>query len=180
MLICPNEDEYKKAKLLRWFGIDREKKIKNNWQAYTQRQMTFDIEMVGYKRQMTDIAASMGLGGLKVYDKIIEHRRNLFSIYKDNLKDLDGIKFVDGKNNTCWLCTVLVERRDDFAKMMFESNIDTNLVQIRNDVFKIFGGERADLPVMNYVEGKYISLPIGMHITETDVNYICSVIKAGW
>jgi dTDP-4-amino-4,6-dideoxygalactose transaminase len=180
MIVCPNEETYKKAKLLRWFGIDREKKIKNNWQAYTQRQMTFDIEMIGYKRQMTDIAASMGLAGLKKYDEVISHRRNLFGIYKDKLKDFDGIKLVDGKNNTCWLCTVLVERRDDFAKMMFESNIDTNLVQIRNDLFKIFGGERADLPVMNAVEGKYISLPIGMHITETDVNYICSVIKAGW
>ena len=180
MLICPNEIEYKKAKLLRWFGIDREKKIKNNWQAYTQRQMTFDIEVPGYKRQMTDIAASMGLGGLKVYDKVIEHRKNLFSIYKDNLKDLDGIKIVDGKNNTCWLCTVLVERRDDFAKMLFESNVDTNLVQVRNDLFKIFGGKRVELPVMNAIEGKYISLPIGMHVSEVDVNYICECIKSGW
>ena len=56
MLVCPTQEEAKRAKLLRWFGIDREKKISNHWQAYKERKMTFDIEEVGAKRQMTDMA----------------------------------------------------------------------------------------------------------------------------
>ena len=75
-------EDYKKAKLLRWFGIDREKKKANGWQAFKEREMTFDIEIPGHKRQMTDIAAAMGIGGLEDYDSIIEHRKNLFDIYK--------------------------------------------------------------------------------------------------
>jgi dTDP-4-amino-4,6-dideoxygalactose transaminase len=147
--------------LSRWFGIDREKKIANNWSAYQKRAMTFDIEVLGYKRQMTDLAAAMGIAGLKYYDKVIEHRGRIFNLYKELLKDVKGIKVVDGKRNTYWLCTVLVENRDEFAAKMFECDIDTNLVQIRNDVYKIFGG-RVSLPVMDEVEGKYISLPLTM------------------
>src|SRR3990167_8870705 len=52
-----NERDRNNAKLLRWFGIDREKKVRNHWQAYTERKMTFDIQLAGHKRQMNDIAA---------------------------------------------------------------------------------------------------------------------------
>ena len=179
MLTVGSEDAKHYAKLSRWFGIDREKKIANNWSAYQKRAMTFDIEILGYKRQMTDIAAAMGIAGLKYYDKVIEHREKIFNLYKELLKGVDGIKVVDGDRNTYWLCTVLVEKRDEFAAKMFECDIDTNLVQIRNDVYKIFGG-RVALPVMDEVEGKYISLPLTMETTEDNVRYITKCIKEGW
>lgn len=180
MLVVSNEQDYRKAKLMRWFGIDREKKIAANWQAYKQRAMTFDIETLGYKRQMTDIAAGMGIAGLREYDKVMEHRKHLFQMYERLLKGVDGIKIVNGKRNTYWLFTILVERREDFAKVMFDAGIDTNLVQIRNDIFKIFGGRRQDLPVMNFVEDKYISLPLNMKTTEENVEYIVNTIRKGW
>lgn len=180
MLVVHNEKEYRKAKLLRWFGIDREKKIANNWQAYQKRAMTFDIEMVGYKRQMTDIAAAMGIAGLAEYDHVIAHRKKIFDIYHRELQGMDGIRMVTSPFNTYWLATVIVERRDDFAKMLFEADVDTNVVQVRNDIFKIFGGKRADLPVMNELEHKYISLPLNMKTTEDDAVYITRKIRGGW
>lgn len=180
MIICPDKDQAHKAKLLRWFGIDREKKIANNWQAYAERRMTFDIELPGTKRHMTDIAAAMGLVGLKHYEKILTHRYHLFNIYKRRLRYVNGIDLIDGKDNSYWLATVLVEKRDNFAKMMFEADIDTNIVQVRNDIYKIFGGKRADLPALNSIEQRYLSIPIGMHVSEEDVNYICDTIEKGW
>jgi len=180
MLVTGDAESHHKAKLLRWFGIDREKKIANNWQAYAKRAMTFDIELPGCKRQMTDIAASMGIVGLKHYDDIMAHRSNIYHIYKAELAGVPGIRLVDGEINTYWLATVLVEKRDDFARMMFEADIDTNLVQIRNDIFKIFGGKRVNLPVMNRIEDKYISIPLNMNVTEDDAVYITRRIKGGW
>lgn len=180
MIICPNSKDAKDAELLRWFGIDRAKKIANNWQAYKERKMTFDIEIAGTKRHLTDLAAVMGIIGLNHYDEMIQYRARLFQHYKNRLQTVDGIRLIDGPKNTHWLCTILVEKRDDFAKKLFEAHIDTNVVQVRNDIYKIFGGKRADLPVMNMVEEKYLSLPIGMHVTEEDVNYICNTIKEGW
>ncbi len=185
MLICHsatrnNERDRNNAKLLRWFGIDREKKVRNHWQAYTERKMTFDIQLPGHKRQPTDIDAAMAFAGLEKYDFIMEIRSRQFAIYKERLESIDGIKLVDGPENKYWLATVLVERRDDFAKAMFEADIDTNLVQLRNDIFKLFGGTRTDLPVMNELEGKYISIPLGPHLRDDDILYVCEKIKEGW
>ena len=180
MLVVHSERQRNEAKLLRWFGIDRDKKIRNDWQAYKERRMTFDIKFPGMKRHMTDIAAAMGIAGLKHYEDIISHRQNIFGIYKNGLQGIDGIRLVDGIENTYWLATVIVERRDDFAKMMFAEDIDTNMVQVRNDIYKIFGGKRAELPIMNELEDKYISIPLNMKVTEDDANFIVGKIKGGW
>ena len=180
MLVCNNESDAHRAKLLRWFGIDRDIKIANNWQAYRCRKMTFDIEELGTKRHMHDVSAAMGIVALKHYYEVVAHARSLFCLYASHLTNVPGIKIIDGNSNTCWLFTILVDRRDDFAKMLFEADVDTNVVQVRNDIYKIFGGVRADLPVMNEIEEQYISLPIGMHITEDHVEYICNCIKGGW
>ena len=179
MLILNSEEDYKKAKLMRWFGIDRERKIAEDWTAYKTRMMSFDVEMLGYKRHMNDIAATMGLAGLQEYHNILEHRKKIFDIYKNRFSKLDGIKLIDGTVNVYWLATVLVKRRDDFARKLFEAGIETNLVQIRNDCYSIFNG-KADLPVLNSIEDKYISIPVGCHVSEDEAQYISDKIKEGW
>jgi len=180
LLALPNKEKYREAKLKRWFGIDRDKKKANDWQAYKEREMTFDIEYLGYKYQPTDIAASMGIEGLKKYDKILDYRKTIFDIYREELRGIDGLKLIDGDGNKYWLATLLVERRDDFSRMMNECRIETNLVQMRNDIYQIFGGVRQDLPVMNEIEGKYISIPINTKMTLEDAYYITKCIKKGW
>jgi len=180
MLTCPDDKTYKAAKLKRWFGIDREKKEENNWQCYKDRKMVFDIEVLGYKWHMNDIAAGMGLAGLLHYCEVIRYRRQLFNLYKRELSSVPGIKLIDGELNTYWLCTALVERRDDFAKMLYEKEVDTNIVHMRNDIYKIFGGKRQDLPVMNMLEENYICLPLHMNVTEEDVLRVCENIRRGW
>jgi len=180
MIHVTTAEDYRKAKLMRWFGIDRDKKIKNNWQCYKKRQMTFDIQMMGYKRQMTDVQASMGIVGLNKYDFVIEHRGKVFDVYRQRLRKIPGLKLIDGFINTYWLATVLVEDRDKFSKLLFRHGIDNNMVQLRNDIYDIFGGKRQDLPNMNDIENKYISIPIGNHVSVKDANYICKVIQKGW
>jgi dTDP-4-amino-4,6-dideoxygalactose transaminase len=180
MLVVDKPEDHKKAKLLRWFGIDRERKIPDTWQAYRDRMMTFDIEELGTKRHMNDIQAALGLAGLINYPEIHAHRKKIFDFYKSELSHLRGLRVVDGIENVYWLATLLVERRDDFARMLFEAGVETNLVQVRNDKYKVFGGVKADLPVMDEVEGMYISIPIGMHVSFAEAQYICSTIKKGW
>lgn len=180
LLGLPDEENYHKAKLLRWFGIDRDKKRSYDWQAYKEREMTFDIEYPGFKYQPTDIAASMGLAGLLHYDYILSARRAIFDIYKAELSGVEGLQIVEGDESVYWLATLLVERRDAFAAHLAEHGIETNLVQIRNDVYKIFGGKRQNLPVMNEIEDKYISIPLHTNMSFQDAFYICKIIKKGW
>ena len=186
MLIVPTEEQKNKAKRLRWFGIDREKKQSGDWQAYRGREMTFDIEELGYKRQPTDVDAAMGMAGLEDYYKVIAHRKAIFDIYKtiDNkdFKLIEAPMTLDNKHekNTYWTAGALVNRRDDFAKKLKEYNIETNVVQVRNDLYTVFGGIRQDLQNMNFIEDKYIYIPLTNHMTIEDAAYIRNVINEGW
>ena len=63
LLAIKNKKLYKKAKRLRWFGIDRASKQKGIWEN--------DIYEIGYKYQMNDIAASLGLAGLETINNVL-------------------------------------------------------------------------------------------------------------
>lgn len=180
MVVPGMEHEADTAKLLRWFGIDRDRVVEDNWMKYRTRMMCFDIDIPGYKRHMNDIAAAMGIAGLRFYQRNLNHRKAIFAIYKERLGKVDGIKVIDGRENVCWLATLLVEKRDAFARWLYCNEIETNLVQVRNDVYKVFGGEKAVLPALENIEDKYISIPIGPHVSLEDANEICNIIERGW
>lgn len=179
LLNVNNRKYYRRAKLLRWFGIDRENKKRNDWQAYKNRKMTFDIEELGYKFQPTDIDATFGLAGLAEYDEILEYRKNIFQYYKSELDGYNGIRVIDGKDNVYWLCGLILGKTDRgiFARKLLEKGIETNLVHLRNDIFNIFGGKRHDLPNMNEIEDKYIYIPLHTRMTADDAAYIVREIK---
>lgn len=83
-LITKDED-YEKAKRLRWFGYDRDLK---------QKLGDTDLTEAGYKWHMNNITAAIGRGNLAVIDKIIAKRRKLMMFYNSM------------PNITChmWLC----------------------------------------------------------------------------
>lgn len=170
MLVLGNREEYQLAKLMRWFGIDRE--VRNPDLPHKLREMTYDIEVLGYKRQMTDVAAAMGLAGLEHYDEVIAHRRKLFALYCSLLR----VPVIQGEHNTYWLCTVLVNNRDLVAKKLREADIESNIVHVRNDAYTIFGG-RASLPVLDSIESQYLCLPLHMGVTEQDVELISNIVN---
>ena len=175
MLCLKDKNTHKRAKLLRWFGIDRDLKQKHNYQAWERRQMTFDIEEAGYKMQPTDIDACFGLAALPDIDKIIKYHRDLAIEYLKGLESTDEITTVVG--GSCWLFGILTDKRDQLASYLKKFNIDTNMVHLRNDIFKVFGGKRLKLPNMNWVEPRYLYLPINPAVTKKDVKFICQKIK---
>ncbi|MCX6812229.1 MAG: DegT/DnrJ/EryC1/StrS family aminotransferase [Candidatus Berkelbacteria bacterium] len=176
MLTIKDESLLDQAKRIRWFGIDRSSKQKGTWEN--------DIKEVGYKYQMTDIAASMGLAGLEEFDKIISHRRKILAIYEQELAGVSGIKVVGAnyrdREHAAWLCTVIAEKRWDLQKKLRENHIESNQTHYRNDRYSIFGSRRDDLPNMDAIEDKYLVLPLHMKVSEADVKRICKVIKSGW
>jgi len=105
-------------------------------------------------------------------------KKKIFDVFR-GIKT-DGLTIVDGEKNVYWLATFLVEKREEFIKKLFDYNIETNVVQARNDMYKIFGGRRQDLPNMNWVKSRYISVPLHNMITLEDAEYIKNVIKSGW
>ncbi len=177
MLICRNKKDHKRARLLRWFGIDREQKAKKGWQAWQGRKMTFDIQELGYKFQPTNLDAMLGLTGLEDFNKVTKHRKKLAGVYRQQLQGLPGIKLLNDKRSACWLFGILVDNRDKFAKALENQGIGTNVVHLRNDIYKIFGGKRLNLPNMNKVEFNYLYLPLHNRLKKKDILKICQIIK---
>lgn len=173
MLVVP---DYLKgeAKRRRWFGIDREAKLNGVWEN--------DITEIGYKYQMTDISAAMGVEGLNCLDDQISYRRALRKAYAIYLRDIDGIHLLDkDQNSACWLCTVSVERgRVDLRRKLIERGIESDMVHYRNDRYGIFNEFRGVFPNMDAIDDKYLVLPMHMGMDQSDVHRVCEVIRSGW
>lgn len=172
MLVLNNRWEYERAKSLRWFGISKDLKKYNSWE---RRESTFDIEEAGYKFQPTDVDACFALAALPDLDKVIKYRKRLAIEYRKGLKSVRQVQVV--ARDTYWLLTIITKRRNALADYLTKKGIENNLVHVRLDIFKIFGGRRQNLPNMNWVESRYLCLPLNTKINKSDVRFICKTIK---
>ena len=176
MLIIGDPDLVEKAKRIRWFGIDRSAKQMGIWEN--------DIREVGYKYQMTDISAAMGLAALEEFDETLALRKRLFAAYEAGLKGISGVTFVGGgysdREHAAWMCTIIAERRYDLQKKLREQRIESNQVHYRNDRYSVFGGRGKSFPNMDAVEDKYLVLPLHTKMSVGDVERVCRVIRSGW
>lgn len=170
MLVCSNTEEAKEAKLRRWFGIDRERKLANNWQPFKDRKILFDIEYPGYKFQMNDIAAALGMAGLRNLNDIQSNREKIFDIYESS-----GLPLVDGPVNRYGYACLLVENRDEFCARLYEAGIETNVMQVRNDLYRIFQPFKTRLPNMDWVEDRYICIPLHNRMSIEDAEYVAEM-----
>ena len=176
MLVLKDPSLADKARRMRWFGIDRKAKHEGTWEN--------DISEIGYKYQMTDISAAMGLAGLDEFDSVLTHRQALFSAYEQGLADIPGLYMIgvgfSDRAHAAWLCTVLAENREGLRIKLRENGIESSPVHYRNDCYKIFGGRQAGFDNMDAIEGKYLVLPLHTKVTLGDVDRICSIIRSGW
>lgn len=171
MLVVNNYDTYERAKRLRWFGIDREKKAQQGWRCMINHQMAQEIEEAGWKWHMNDIAAAMGLVGLRHTDEILAHRKMLCEHYA---KLLPPVQTIYG--GSCWLFCILIKERNYLMEFLRSRGIECDLIQLRNDMFKAFGGKRLDLPNMNRLENEYLYLPLNCKTTTKDIEFITETI----
>jgi len=176
MLVLKDSSLGEKARRLRWFGIDRKAKQKGVWEN--------DISEVGYKYQMTDISASLGLAALDEFDCVLAHRQALFGAYEKGLRNIAGISMVGAgfrdRTHAAWLCTVLAENREGLRVKLRENGIESAQVHYRNDRYTILGGRQHGYDIMDAVEEKYLVIPLHMKVTLGDVDRICRVIRSGW
>jgi perosamine synthetase len=179
MLVVKNKDEYDRAKILRWFGIDREKKIKNNWAWIVNHQMALDIEEPGFKYHMNDIMATMGLVGLRNSDKLLEKRKEIASVYFSmfNTKIPERYKYIPTiYGGSYWLFAIITKNRNKMIESLKSNGIESDPIQLRNDIFSIFGGKKQDLPNMNEMENKYLYIPMHINMTCEEAEEIANCI----
>ena len=176
VLLLPTEGDMEEAKLLRWFGIDREKR---NFKGKDFR-LEGDVERWGYKFHMNDINASIGLANIQSVNDIVKKHRDNSLYYDKQLQNLPGIHLLEKSENgntASWIYTLLVDRLEEFIEYMKEKNITVSSVHKRNDVHTCFKQFKTDLPQLDQLESKYVCIPVGWWLTEMDRNHIVEIIK---
>lgn len=175
-LCCRNYYDYNRGKLLRWFGIDREG-------PRSDFRCESDIKEYGYKFHMNDVCATVGLNNMELAQENINISSNNAAYYNKELSNLNGIEITQiskDRKSSNWLYTMLVENRSEFTHMMGSKGISVSRVHERNDKHTCFKKFKKDLPGLESIIDKYISIPVGWWVTEEDRDYIVNSIKGGW
>ena len=176
ILISPEKYYHNRAKVIRWYGIDRE----NNKKDF---RCEADIEEWGYKFHMNDIAASIGLENLNYADEIISKHRSNAAFYDRELSNVNGVTLLERKEDresSFWIYSLLVENKSDFMDWMRECNIMVSQVHERNDGHTCVSEFKSGLPSLDKIIPKLISIPVGWWVTEEQRQYIVDCIKKGW
>ena len=174
MLILPNQEEYKKAKLLRWYGIDREDKNKADFRCEN------DIADWGYKYHMNDIASAIGLANLEDVDRNLERTWLNAMLLRKGLKDAKGITLLnyDQKHHcSYWIFSLLVEDRERFNQKMKEAGIMVSQVHERNDKHTCVKQYQTYLKNLESVINNLSAIPCGWWLTKNDIMYIIDKVK---
>ena len=179
-ITLPNDDLYNRAKKLRWFGIDRNQRTTPGGDF----RLEPDIEEWGYKYNMNDVNASVGLANLKYMDSNLEHGQLIANYYNSQLADVPGVELLSvtyGAKPSYWIYTIKIVDKYNFIKYMKDNDVMCSQVHHRNDVhscvseFKTSGGELLQLDSLTM---KMVCIPCGWWVSMADADYIVKLIKA--
>jgi dTDP-4-amino-4,6-dideoxygalactose transaminase len=174
--ISPYKELNDRARLARWYGIDREG-------PRADFRCESDIPEWGFKFHMNDVCATVGIENLKHADQIIGTHQSNAQYYNEQLKNVPGITLLENdsrKQSAYWLYTMRVENRDRFMQYMLDNGIVTSRVHERNDKHSCVAEFKADLPNVDLVAKDMICIPVGWWVTNEDMQYIVDTIKKGW
>lgn len=172
ILLTPPE-QYDRAKLLRWYGLDRE--------SSQDFRCSQNIKECGYKYHMNNIAAAIGLANLPhIRALIMKHMTNA-AVYSGNLKNHPVVKVpAFDPNFSYWIYTIHTPRRDEFIQYMAENEISCSLVHARNDKHDAFLAATEDmteLPGVSSFDSTQVSIPVGWWLTSQDMKKILGAIN---
>lgn len=173
-IVTPFNTFEEQAKLLRWYGIDREG-------PRADFRCEADIPEAGFKYHMNDVSAAIGRANLTDAHQVLSRYRSNGEYYERTLNDVDGVTLIPKIGTPAyWLYSMHVERRDDFMRYMGEHGVTTSRVHERNDFHTCTIKYRSPLPGVDEAVNTMISIPVGFWVSDEDREYIVDLIKKGW
>lgn len=182
MITTNNDSLAEPLRTMRLHGID-----KDAWARQSGRSIwRYDITTEGYKYNMTDIQAAMGLCQLMKLNKQHERRQNFVQIYQSELAKFPQVStpFVpDNPAEHAWHLYIIqlhTGNRDEFVESLREANIECSVHYIPLHLFefyqKQYGYSVGDFPRAEEVFERVVSLPLHPGLTESDVQLVIDAI----
>ena len=170
-----------KLRVLRFHGISRDA-----WKRYGKGgNPEYDIEEPGYKYNLTDIQAALGIAQLERLAEFNRRRSALVKLYREGLGGVRGVELPgDPPYPHTHACHLFVAKigameRSLFMEKLSEYNIGYGLhfppCHLLRYVKSRFGLQ--SLPETERAAERIISLPLFPDMTDADVAYVCAAVR---
>jgi len=183
-LVTVNGDDLnQKIRLLRFHGIERDA-----WKRYGKAGTPdYDIQEAGFKYNLTDIQATLGIGQLDRLDEFNGRRAELIGLYMEGLKGLSGIDlpgvppYPHVHPHNLMIIKTLKMPREVIMEKLSEYNIGYGLhfpaTHLLSHVRRLFGTKEGMLPETERAAGRILSLPLFPDMKDGDVYYVCDALR---
>lgn len=192
MITTDNDEWAERMRIMSLHGIS-----KDAWKRYSaEGSWYYEIIAPGYKYNLTDIAASIGLVQLKKANRLWERRKKIVSMYNDAFRDIaeietPAVKMIENEkmNGTehSWHLYIiklslkhLAIDRNRFIDELKDRGIGTSVhfipLHIHPYYREVFGYKPEDFPVSYEAYNKIISLPMYPKMSDNDVNRVIEAV----
>jgi len=180
MVTTESNEWAERIRVLRLHGIS-----KDAWKRYSKEgTWEYDVLENGYKYNMTDINAALGLAQLRKLEWMWRERKEIAEKYNDAFKDLEEVILYKVKEDrkTSWHLyplklnlEALDISRSEFIEKLKERGIGTSVHFIplyRFSYYRRLGYRIEEFPNSEWVFERVVSLPIFPGMTDEEVNYV--------
>jgi dTDP-4-amino-4,6-dideoxygalactose transaminase len=183
-MITHNDEKLEnQLRLLRFHGIERDA-----WKRYGKGgNPEYDIQRPGFKYNLTDMQAALGLAQLSRLNEINRRRSEIARLYMEGLKNAEGLELPgvpDYPHVHAWhlfIVKILSRDRGSFMEKLSQYNIGYGLhfpaCHLLSYVKRHFKTGMGMLPETERAADKIISLPLFPDMKNDDVFYVCEAIK---
>lgn len=148
----------------------------------------YDIVYTGYKHNMTDVLASIGLVQMSRIDELLSKRFKIVKKYNDALENLEGVEFLnhfETLGSSCHLYLVRFPDKDEsfrnrFMDKMLENGVASNVHYKPlplHTAYKKLGFNIADYPNAYNMYKNEVTLPLYTLLTDEQTDYIIETFK---
>ena len=180
MLVTDDAAVAERARRLRWVGITRP-----TWERFhpgpARRSWVYDIEEVGFKYEMNDLSACLGLVQLGRLEELIASRQRLLDRYRSEFDAVEGISLLAQReyaSSACYNAVIKSDHRDELYEFLDEQGIDSNVHYYPNHLFSIFRSYTTRLPVTEAEWQRILSIPLYPDLQTAEQDRVISCLKS--
>jgi perosamine synthetase len=169
-----------KLKRVRWLGIN-----KDTWKRFSGgKQGTYswyyEVSELGYKFNMNDIMAALGLVQLKKLPRILAKKDTLIARYNKAFQNIPWITTPVAEpkgKGAYWLYIIQVPERNAFMTYLEKHGITTGVHFMPMHMHPLYKKTRTVTPIADRVWKNIVSLPLYPNMTKEEQEYVIKTIK---
>jgi dTDP-4-amino-4,6-dideoxygalactose transaminase len=187
MLTTNRDDLAAKIRILSLHGITADAWMRHGDDGYVH----WDVLYPGYKYNMFDLQASLGIHQLKKLETFWQRRKRWVEVYNKAFSEMKEIQLLSEKENVkhaYHLYPILVKTeeltvdRDAVLQALRESGIGVGVhfraLHLLTFYRQTFGFKKGDFPNAEYASDRLLSLPLYPRMEESDLERVIEAVKS--